>query len=82
MGTAKKKSQKELITVETSELRERLNKLFQSRHGQGLCAGHGEGLFECLWDLKEKALLEHRASVEVPGDWLSQLEQEQDQVRH
>jgi hypothetical protein len=85
MGTAKKKSDKELISVETDILKERLNKLYQSRRGQGHrldMPGASEGLFEYLWDLKEKALLDRRPKVEVPRNWLDQLEQEQGDKRH
>jgi len=84
MGNAKKKSEKELVTVDTNDLRVRLNKLFEARHGQGISAGRasGEGIFEYLWDLKEKALLDRRSSVDVPSNWLAQLEQEQGQLRH
>ena len=64
MGTAQKKSDKELVSVETDVLKERLNKLYQSRRAQGHrldMPGATEGLFELLWDLKEKALLDRRS---------------------
>jgi hypothetical protein len=32
-----------------------------------------QGLFEYLWDLKEKALMEQSKSVEVPSNWLEEL---------
>jgi hypothetical protein len=85
MGATKKKSDKELVSVETDELKERLNKLYQSRRGQGHrldMPTASEGLFEYLWDLKEKALLDRRPKVEVPRNWLDQLEQEQQDKRH
>jgi hypothetical protein len=44
--------------------------------------GASEGLFEYLWDLKEKALMDRRAKVDVPRNWLDQLEQEQSDRRH
>ena len=87
-GMATKKSDKELVSVETDVLKERLNKLYQSRRGHGhrldskaASATAFEGMFEYLWDLKEKALLERRPSVEVPRNWLDQLE-EQGEKRH
>jgi hypothetical protein len=89
MSSAKKKSDKELVSVEIDVLKERLNKLYQSRRGQGhhlslkgAPASANEGLFEYLWDLKEKALLDRRSKVEVPYNWLDQLEQEQSHKRH
>ncbi len=85
MGTAKKKGNNEMISVETGVLKERLNKLYQNRRGQGHrldMPGATEGLFEYLWDLKEKALLDREAKVEVPRNWLDQLEQEQHDRRH
>jgi len=81
MSTAKKKSAKDLVSVETDLLKERLNKLYQNRRAMNTRAA-GEGIFEYLWDLKEKALLDHSASVEVPFNWLDQLEQEQGGKRH
>ncbi len=85
MGTAKKKGDKELVTVETDVLKERLNMLYQSRRGQGHrldMPGASEGVFEYLWDLKEKALLDRRTKVDVPRNWLDQLEHEQGEHRH
>jgi hypothetical protein len=85
MGTAKKKDGKEMVSVETDLLRDRLNKLYQNRRSQGHrldMPGASEGLFEYLWDLKEKALMDRRAKVDVPRNWLDQLEQEQSDRRH
>lgn len=44
-------------------------------------SGMPEGLFEYLWDLKEKALLERRSTVEVPSNWLQELEEQQSNRR-
>ncbi|MBU6454276.1 MAG: hypothetical protein KGS72_21035 [Cyanobacteria bacterium REEB67] len=88
MGTDKKLTDKELISVETDVLKERLNKVYQHRRDHSLIGHKGrnaglhagdasQGVFEYLWDLKERALLEHRASVEVPGNWLAELEEDQ-----
>ena len=66
----------DLVNVQVATLKERLNKLYDTRRGS-----HGrpqmaqDGLFEYLWDLKELALMEGRASVEVPSNWIEELEQ-------
>ena len=71
-----------LVSVETIVLKDRLNKLYQNRRGQATAANFGgksqgeAGLFDYLWDLKEKALIEHRATVDVPATWLNELEQD------
>jgi len=87
MGASNKKSDNELVKVETDVLRERLNRLFQNRSNQGYHLGKpggagSESIFEHLWDLKEKALLDRKATVEVPQTWLDSLEQEQSDRRH
>ena len=63
----------ELVTVNTRSLKEPLNKLYDTRrHNTTLFPN--DGLFEYLWDLKEMALMEGKSSVEVPGNWLEELE--------
>lgn len=59
-----------LTNIETLKLRDRLNKLYYSRRSKPDSDWH----FDYLWDLKEKALLEGRSSVEIPSDWLDYLE--------
>ncbi len=69
-----------LVTMTTDLLKDRLNRVYSRLHNT-----HGprdakiqsqEGLFEYLWDLKEVALLEGKASVELPKNWLDELEQD------
>ena len=57
------------VTVKVDALRDRLNQLYNSRHTLP-----NEGMFEYLWDLKERALLEGATSVELPSNWLDDLE--------
>ncbi|MDZ4834973.1 MAG: hypothetical protein SGJ27_14445 [Candidatus Melainabacteria bacterium] len=57
------------VTVEVDALRDRLNKLYNNR-----LTVPNDGLFEYLWDLKERALMEGSARVEVPSTWLDDLE--------
>ncbi len=33
-----------------------------------------EHLFDCLWDLKETAIMQGRTAVEMPEEWLKELE--------
>ncbi|MBN8662449.1 MAG: hypothetical protein LCH63_11245 [Candidatus Melainabacteria bacterium] len=78
-----KKNQTGMVKLETGNLKERLNKLYDCRKGQshlnqGLTQ---EGMFEYLWDLKERALLEKRQTVEVPSNWLDELEDLQEERR-
>lgn len=76
MGSAKKKSN-ELVAVSIDTLKSSLNKVYDNRRGHSKMhhlSGMPEGLFEYLWDLKEKALLERRSTVEVPSNWLQELE--------
>ncbi len=62
-----------LVAVTTTTLRERLNKLYDHRQHESHAGA--DGLFEYLWDLKEKALMEGRSEVEVPSTWLDDLEE-------
>lgn len=69
---------KNLVRVQTSELKDKLNSLY----GRMRIAANSNsptraelGHFDSLWDLKELALLEHRQSVDVPETWLSETEQ-------
>lgn len=64
----------QLVNVNTDHLKARLNKLYETRrHNTTLSAN--DGLFEYLWDLKELALMEGKPSVEVPSNWLEELEE-------
>lgn len=84
MGSAKKKGS-EMVAVSTDTLKDSLNKVYDSRRGHSKMqhlSGMPEGLFEYLWDLKEKALLERRNTVEVPSNWLQELEEQQTNRRN
>jgi hypothetical protein len=61
-----------MVTVETNNLKERLNSAFLRLHGRN-GVGH-DANFDRLWDLKESAILEGKKTVELPGQWLSELE--------
>jgi hypothetical protein len=64
-----------LVSVEVNTLKERLNRLYTSHRTLDR-----PGLFEYLWDLKERALMEGSDRVEVPSNWLDDLE-DTNQVR-
>lgn len=73
MGSSSNKSVLEVVTIDTDTLKQRLNKLYETAR---LRQKHGSpsGVFDYLWDLKEKALLEGSKSVEVPKNWLDELD--------
>lgn len=58
-----------LVSVEVNALKERLNTIYASHRTLDRA-----GLFEYLWDLKERALMEGTDRVEVPSNWLEDLE--------
>lgn len=61
-----------MVSVETQALKDKLNARFTLMHqGQG---DLNTGLFNYLWDLKERALMEHKDQVNVPSNWLSELD--------
>lgn len=62
-----------LVTVRTEQLRERLNKLYDSVRGNAKTYSYWNR-FDYLWDLKELAVLEGRANVQIPDTWLEELE--------
>jgi hypothetical protein len=74
MSSSCKKSggeaKEQLVTITTSSLKEQLNKLYESNHGKAVRLE----AFDQLWDLKEKALLEGKPSIDVPRNWLDQLD--------
>lgn len=82
MGSSKENRPVELVSVSTDALKDQLNRAYEGRRGQGKLNADGlqNGLFDYLWDLKEKALMERRSSVEVPGNWLEELQE--DAPRH
>ncbi|MBK9205272.1 MAG: hypothetical protein IPL73_23165 [Candidatus Obscuribacter sp.] len=76
MDASKKAKSDSLVIIETSILRDRLNQVYKNRH---LLAHSLE--FDSLWDLKEKALLEKRSTVEVPDTWLNEIQDEHGERR-
>jgi len=72
----------QLVTVNTDLLRDKLNRHYKRLHAEGhkngATSGFGsqEGIFEYLWDLKEMALLEGKDSVQLPQNWLDELDDE------
>ena len=68
------------VSLETTQLRDRLNRVYsvmKSKQGVG-----GSQAFFALWDLKEQALLENKATVCVPATWLDQIVPETRPVNH
>jgi len=66
---AKETKDSRVVSVNVEALKERLNTLYTSRRTLSRA-----GLFEYLWDLKERALMEGANSVEVPSNWLDDLD--------
>ncbi len=77
---------KNLVRVQTSELKDKLNNLYSRMRvaaNSNSPTRANLGHFDSLWDLKELALLEHRQSVDVPETWLRETDQlEKQRVRH
>lgn len=69
-----------MVTMKTDLLKDRLNRVYNRAHKGDDKALAQDGLFEYLWDLKEVALLEGKTSVELPKNWLDELEQVDEQV--
>lgn len=71
-----------MVAIGTNELKEKLNKAYCSRFQKtGNSPKLSDGLFNYLWDLKEKALLEHQTHIEIPDTMLDELETNSD-LRH
>lgn len=66
-----------LVSVDVETLKHRLNKAYSSR---GTLSN--DSLFEYLWDLKELALMEGTQNVEVPSNWLEEIEDPRLQRTH
>lgn len=69
----------QLVAIDTDTLKNSLNRLYACQHsasslGSATRTAVPEQVFEYLWDLKEKALLEGLATVELPQEWLDQLD--------
>lgn len=76
MGSQKKPpSTEKIVSVKTSDLRQRLNALYARMRGNAAQRQFGDsGRFDYLWDLKELALMKGSQSVDVPESWLEELE--------
>jgi hypothetical protein len=66
-----------VVSMQTSQLKEKLNQVFNGIHGRqtGSRAIQRDPAFDKLWDLKESAILEGRATVELPKQWVAELDQ-------
>jgi hypothetical protein len=72
-ATAHKCQAEAMISVETSQLKEKLNRMFTEMHGSKADRSH-DSVFDRLWDLKEMAILEGKKTVDLPSQWLSELD--------
>jgi uncharacterized protein with von Willebrand factor type A (vWA) domain len=59
--------------VSTQTLKEKLNNFYALSKAQLSLVPQREH-FDYLWDLKEKAIIEGKSSIEVPEEWLSELD--------
>jgi hypothetical protein len=66
-----------VVSMQTSQLKEKLNQVFNGIHGRqtGCRAISRDAAFDKLWDLKESAILEGRSTVELPTQWIAELDQ-------
>jgi hypothetical protein len=69
-SSLKKDGSESLVIVTTSALKERLNQAYDANRKKKTQLSN----FDSLWDLKEKALLEGKKSIEVPQTWMEELE--------
>jgi hypothetical protein len=67
------RNKEQLTTVKTDQLKERLNRLYGAVRTNMSAFSHWTR-FDYLWDLKELAVLEGRNNVEIPEQWLDELE--------
>ncbi len=80
MGSSHQKRKKTqaglpLVTVTTAALRDKLNRIYNTRMAKPGSLTNS-GLFECLWEMKELALIEGLSSIQLPINWLEELESE------
>ena len=72
---AKPSASDKLVSLKTSDLRERLNRLYAGMRKSGAERKLSDnGRFDYLWDLKELALMQGTGSVNIPESWLEELE--------
>lgn len=60
-------------SISTSTLKEKLNSYYASARSN-LSVQSQKEHFDYLWDLKERAILEGKQTVEVPEEWMTELE--------
>jgi hypothetical protein len=60
-------------SISTSTLKEKLNTFYASARSS-LSVQSQKEHFDYLWDLKERAILEGKQTVEVPEEWITELE--------
>jgi hypothetical protein len=61
-------------TISVGSLKDKLNSFYSQ--AKMLNRPHGQSEhFDYLWDLKEMALIEGKDSIEVPEEWLLELDQ-------
>jgi hypothetical protein len=65
-------SKDSLKSVPLALLKEKLNAVYRQAKAQS--GAPFLERFNLLWDLKEKALLEGKEAIDVPHDWLSELD--------
>lgn len=65
---------KTMKTIGVRTLQDKLNSLYYRTRGKHQTAGQPRHM-EYLWDLKEMALIAGKTRVEVPKEWLIELEQ-------
>ncbi len=67
-----------MVTMDTDLFRDKLNRVYDRiRHSTASRNLSQNDFFEYLWDLKEKALMEGKSSLELPQNWLDKLEEEE-----
>jgi hypothetical protein len=59
-----------VITVSTKSLKDQLNLAYDAKRKKKAQLNN----FDSLWDLKEKALLEGKSSIDVPRTWMDELD--------
>jgi hypothetical protein len=67
-------------SISTSTLKEKLNSFYASARSKVSGQSQKEH-FDYLWDLKERAILEGKQTVEVPEEWIIELESSVGAVR-
>lgn len=69
--------QARVVRIETVTLKQKLNDLYKCVRAQNSLDSQlawTTGKFAYLWDIKELALVEQQATVEIPYMWLEELE--------